>query len=75
MVSTMTDSITASEALYGFTAWLSCRKENITLGQSQNPIVIPPLIAAYCKANDLNAPRNNYAEHLIIPPQQSSDLL
>jgi len=49
--------LSPSEALYGFIAWLTTRKEILTLGSSKDCAPFPPLIAKFCEVNGLEEPR------------------
>lgn len=54
------DSLTASEALYGFAAWLTGRKEKVTLSSSDDAAVVADLVNAFIKANSLSEPRRSW---------------
>jgi hypothetical protein len=51
--------ITASEALFGFAGWLTCRNETVTLGAHHNAGCIVDLISEWMNTNRLPEPRNN----------------
>ncbi len=61
--------LTASEAVYGFMAWLICRTEVIKIGASENASPLPTLIKVFCDANGLADPTENYPNNLIHPKE------
>ena len=64
-----TNELSASEALYGFCAWLTTRKEKTVMSATDDAAPIPPLIAAFCKVNKLRKPRENWHNGLIHPKE------
>jgi len=64
----MTDTLTASEALFGFMGWLTSRKESVTFSSSHNAAIAADLVAEFCKANNLEEPRNDWHLSLVHPP-------
>ena len=60
------NKLTASEAIYGFCAWLTTRGESITLGSSEINNVAD-VIEEFCDTNCLDDPRSNWVEYLIRP--------
>lgn len=61
------NKLTPSESIYGFAAWLTCRKKKITLSSSNDASEIATLVELFCKENELGIPRDNYAEILKHP--------
>lgn len=59
--------LSASEALFGFAAWLSGRKESIKIGADYEMPPLPQLIGEFCKVNELPEPREGWAENLTHP--------
>lgn len=57
----------ASEALFGFCAWLTCRKKLTKMGWMEDCAPIPPLIDAFCLANNLQPPREGWHKVLRHP--------
>jgi hypothetical protein len=51
------EEISASEAVYGFAAWLTTRMEAITIGAKHTCGEVADLVAQWCKENNLSAPR------------------
>lgn len=64
------DQLSASEALYGFMAFLTCRKKVTTLSSSHTPGDLPERINEFCLRHKLPLPRSNYAKNLISPPKE-----
>src|SRR3972149_6674436 len=54
------DNLSASEALYAFCAWLTSRKEVVTLSDNHDAGAIVELIAVFCKVNDLTEPHDGW---------------
>jgi len=61
----MTDKLTASEAVFGFAAWLTCRDEKTVMGSTYDSAPIADLVAEFCKENGLDDPRDGWANNLI----------
>jgi len=59
--------LTASEAVYGFAAWLTCRETPITLSSTNDASEICNLVDEFIKVNSLGDPRDNYADYLTHP--------
>jgi len=62
------EKITASEAVFGFTAWLTTRKQITRLGSSANCNPIVKLIEKWIKENNLPDPRKGVYPHNITQP-------
>ncbi len=63
----MEDKLTASEALFGFMAWLSGRKDVVKIGSSEECAGLPSLIQTFCDENKLKDPREGWENNLIHP--------
>lgn len=61
------DSLTASEAVYGFTAWLSTRSRVLEIGASKECSGLVPLVERFTTANKLADPRDRWHERLVHP--------
>lgn len=59
--------LNASEAIYGFVGWMTCREENLAIGANSDASPFPPLIDEFCKANDLDPVTLAWPSHLIHP--------
>jgi hypothetical protein len=65
----MDERITASEAVYGFTAWLTTRKKSITLGAKHDVLEAADLADRWCRVNRLPPPRDKIlTDNLNHPP-------
>ena len=62
--------LSPSEAIFGFCAWLTTRKETITFGSSEDCSQIPDLIKEFCDANNLERPKNYWERNLIHPKEK-----
>lgn len=61
------DTLTASEAVFGFAAWLTGRAEAVTLGSAHGCAGIPDLCAQFIAANKLAPVRGGYHHGLTMP--------
>lgn len=69
----MNEKITASEALFGFMGWLTCRHETITLGSSQDAAIAADLVKQWCETNNLPYPREGVYPMNITQPEPLPD--
>jgi len=65
-------TLSPSEALYGFCAWLSCREEITEFGSKKDCGIIPDLIELFVNENNLASPRECYHE-ILIHPKENND--
>ena len=63
----MTEKLSASEALFGFCAWLTTREDKTIMSAADDAAPIPPLIDEFCKVNGLEEPKNGWEKNLIHP--------
>jgi len=63
------DKLSASEALFGFMGWLTCRKKSVTFSGSHNAGTAAEMVAEFCKVNDLAEPEDKWANNLVHPPE------
>ncbi len=56
----------ASEAIYGFCAWITCRKEVVPAGSSENAAPWAELAKQYCEQNEFPPISDNYPNNLAI---------
>ena len=61
------DKLNASEAIYGFAAWLTTRDESITAGSTHDAAVWAEKVDEFCKVNHLEEPREGWQNNLIHP--------
>ena len=59
--------LSGSEAIFGFCAWLTTRKEQTIMGSTDDAAPIVQLIGTFCDDNALPDPRDNYTDYLTIP--------
>jgi len=60
-----------SEAVYGFAAWLTCRKDTLKIGSSHDASQIAELCKLFCEENYLSDPGDNWTDILIHPKDNS----
>ncbi|MCP4401994.1 MAG: hypothetical protein GY801_32430 [bacterium] len=63
----MSDKLTASEAIFGFAAWLTCREEKTVFSSSDDAGIIAEKVAEFCKVNSLQDPKEGWEKNLIHP--------
>lgn len=61
------ETLSPSEALYGFVGWLTSRKEKTVMSSSTDCAGILPLVEEFCKHNRLPEPREGWHDSLIHP--------
>lgn len=61
------DQLTASEAIYGFCAWLTTKDEETIMGSHHDCAVVVDRIVRFLDANNLSTPREGYEQNLIFP--------
>ncbi|MCP3980788.1 MAG: hypothetical protein GY716_15910 [bacterium] len=61
-------TLTGSEAVYGFAAWLSTLKQPTIFGSSYNCDCLVPLIQAFTDTNALSEPREHWCDNYTVPP-------
>ncbi len=59
--------ITATDALFGFGAWLTTRKEPVTFSYKHNAGAMVDLISQYLKTNNLPDVSKHYPDNLQMP--------
>ncbi len=59
------DSLTPSEALFGFAGWITTRKEQVVASSKDDAAVWARLIDEFCKANKLPEPRDNQPDFVM----------
>ncbi len=63
----MSDTLTASEALFGFTAWLTTRSEPVTFSAKHDASVVAELVRQFCDTNNFAEPRDCWTDSLKHP--------
>lgn len=60
--------LSASEAVYGFCAWLTTQPGIIKMGASENYTPVLDAVGVFCKENNLPEPRDGWEKVLKHPP-------
>lgn len=68
------ESLSASEALYGFMGWLTSREKEITISSTHDAAEPADLVSAFCEINNLREPRSGWANLLIHPTRDHASL-
>lgn len=63
----MSDTLNASEAVFGFAGWLTCRKEKVVFSSGDDAAVVADLVQQFCDANGLPPVSEHWPQHLIHP--------
>jgi len=64
----MGERITASEAVYGFAAWLAGRKDPVTISSEHDAAIVCDLVKTWCDVNELDEPREGVYPGNIVHP-------
>lgn len=59
--------LTPSEALYGFAAWITTRKERVVASSKDDAAVWARLVNEFCEENSLAPPRENQPDFTMPP--------
>ena len=65
------ECLSPSEALYGFAAWITTRKEQVVASSKDDAAVWARLVSEFCETNSLASPRDNQPD-FIMPNQEKS---
>jgi len=68
----MKDKLTASEAVFGFAAWLSSSQDSITIGRGHVCDSLAEKVKVFCDENKLEFPRDGWEANLIHPSGECS---
>ena len=60
-------ALNPSEAVYGFAAWLTTRKERTVMSHSDDSAIIASLVEKFCRVNKLPDVSEEWPHNLIIP--------
>ena len=60
--------LSASEALFGFTGWLTARNKRVVASAHDDAAVWAELVKEFCERNNLTEPRENWHKNLTNPP-------
>jgi hypothetical protein len=58
-----------SEAVYGFVAWLTCRKVRAIMSASDDAAPIVELVKQFCEINNFPDVSDDWPNGLIHPPE------
>lgn len=61
-------NLSASEALYGFAGWLTSQKKPIIASSKHDAAIWAEKVDQFCKANNLQEPREGWTKNLNYPP-------
>lgn len=61
------DTLSASEAIYGLLAWLTCRDEAVTFSAKHDAAIAAELAKQFCEENNLADPKDDFHTRLIHP--------
>ena len=64
------EELIASEAIYGFAAWLSCREIRTVFSVKDDTAIIADLVKEFCDVNHLIEPRDRWHEKVIHPSEK-----
>jgi len=64
--------LSGSEAVYGFSAWLTCRDEAVTASAKHDAAIWAELVDDFCKINHLTEPREMWDQLLIHPAAKAA---
>lgn len=67
IIKTMKKELSASEAIYGFAAWLTTREEKTVISSKHNAALIAKRIKEFCETNKLAKPRDQWEKSLVHP--------
>lgn len=59
--------LSASEAVYGVLAWITCRADAVTLGATHDASIAAKMAGEFCKTNNLTEPRGGWEKNLTHP--------
>jgi len=64
--------LNSSEAVYGFAAWLTTRKEVTTMSTQHDSAPISELVKEFCEVNGLPDVSEAWPDELIHPPEKQA---
>lgn len=67
MKTTTLKTLNSSEAVYGFAAWLTTRKEKTIMSAKNDSAIIADLVKQFCEVNNLPKVSKNWPNNLIHP--------
>ena len=70
----MSNEMNGKECIYGFCAWLTSRKQIVTMGSIKDCSMIPDLIEEFSKANNLHEVTKDWPNNLVHPSGECSHI-
>ena len=67
------DRISASEALYGFMAWLTTQDIPVVLGARYSMAPAAEAVKKFCDANNLAEPQAGWEKHFVHPSSEDTE--
>ena len=67
MFEALFEKLSGSEALYGFCGWLTTRKDETVMSEKHDCAIIADLIREFSDTNELDEPRDDWADELTHP--------
>ena len=64
--------LSGSEALYGFTTWLTCRDQVVTESAKHDVAAWAELVGEFCRINHLHEPRAEWVTLLTHPTKKAA---
>lgn len=61
------EKLSASEALFGFVAWLTTREETTEMSSRHDCAGLPDLVVQFCETNNLEEPGGDFPANLTHP--------
>lgn len=68
-------TLSASEAVYGFAAWLTTRKDVTEFGSDKDCAPIVQLVVEFCDTNSFDDPRDDFDSILIHPKNDTAQVV
>jgi len=71
MIKDQMDKMSASEAIFGFAAWLTTRENMTVMSSAHNCVPVMDRIKEFCDTNKLPDPRDGWEKNLTHPKEAS----
>lgn len=66
------EDLTPGEAVYGFAGWLTTRDKKTVMSAQDDAAPVASLVNQFVTANELEGPRENWPEELVIPVESKT---
>lgn len=70
----MSNKLSASEAVYGFVAWLATRNEPTIMSSNHSSAPVVDLMLQFCDNNGLGEPQDDYHFRLTKPQEEDKEI-